>query len=268
MIIIEKLVVEYSFWLFVCFGLFSLLALRYPNIAGQKLIRRSTYVDIAYWYFTPLFYVQIGKWIAVGIAFLFIQNIIDSKKFALTGFGIFTHLPVFFQCLLLLFIMNLIQYWTHRLFHGRNLWKFHIIHHAPKELDWLSGVHMHPVNILIHSLLVGSCVALLGFSSMVYIVMFPIELLFAALVHANLNWTFGPFRYIIASPVFHRYHHTATNLGGEKNFAPYFSFIDLLFGTYYMPKGILPQSFGVNEIVPESLSGQLLYPFQKHSNDA
>lgn len=260
----KVLLVEYAFWLILCFGLFSLLSLLFPNIKGQRLLRPRMYVDIAYWFFTPLFYMQIGKWILVGLAFIFMQNIIDSKIFAVSGLGIFTHLPIALQCVLLLLIMNVIQYWTHRLFHGNTFWKFHVIHHAPKELDWLSGVHMHPVNILIHSLLVGSSVALLGFSSIVYVVMFPIDLLFAAMVHANLNWTFGPLGYIIASPVFHRYHHTATNEGGEKNFAPMFSILDVLFGTYYMPKGRLPTAFGVAETVPETLSGQLLYPFRKH----
>lgn len=260
----KVLLIEYTFWLFVCFGLFSLLSILYPNIKNQRLLRRSMYVDIAYWFFTPLFYLQIGKWILVGLAFIFVGNIVESKQFAISGLGIFTHLPIALQCVLLLLIMNIIQYWTHRLFHGRKLWKFHVVHHAPKELDWLSGVHMHPVNMIVHSVLIGSGVALLGFSSTVYMIMFPIDLLFAAMVHANLNWTFGPVGYVLASPVFHRHHHTAANEGGERNFAPVFSFLDVLFGTYYMPKNLLPKTFGVSEIVPDTLSGQLLYPFRKH----
>jgi sterol desaturase/sphingolipid hydroxylase (fatty acid hydroxylase superfamily) len=257
----KTILLQYSFWLIVCFGLFSLLALLFPNIKGQRIVRPNIGVDIAYWFFTPLFYIQIGQWMLVGLAFLYFQNLIDSKRFIIEGLGIFTHLPLLAQCIFLLLLMNIIQYWTHRLFHGRVLWRFHIIHHAPKELDWLSGVHMHPINMLMHSVLAGMIAAIMGFSSVVYVIMFPIDLLYAAMVHANLNWTFGPLRYIIASPVFHRFHHTGIKEGGERNFAPMFSFLDVLFGTFYMPTNTLPSEFGVNENVPETLTGQLLYPF-------
>jgi sterol desaturase/sphingolipid hydroxylase (fatty acid hydroxylase superfamily) len=49
----------------------------------------------------------------------------------------------------------------------------------------------------------------------------------------------------------------------DKNFAGMFPFIDLAFGTFYMPKGKLPTEFGVNEAVPEGLVGQLAYPFRR-----
>ena len=36
----------------------------------------------------------------------------------------------------------------------------------------------------------------------------PFNIFHSAFVHANLNWTFGPLRYVISSPVFHRWHHS------------------------------------------------------------
>ena len=50
---------------------------------------------------------------------------------------------------------------------------------------------------------------------------------------------------MIASPVFHRWHHTAAERGGEKNFAATFPVLDLIFGTFYMPKGVLPDRYGI-----------------------
>jgi len=39
---------------------------------------------------------------------------------------------------------------------------------------------------------------------------------------------------------------------------------DVVFGTYYMPKGRLPQAFGLkNEVIPESFWRQLAYPFRR-----
>jgi hypothetical protein len=84
------------------------------------------------------------------------------------------------------------------------------------------------------------------------------------MVHANLNWTFGPLRYLLASPVFHRWHHTLEGEGLNKNFAPTFPFLDLIFGTFYMPPGKLPEQFGNGEPdFPEGFLGQLIYPLMK-----
>ena len=115
--------------------------------------------------------------------------------------------------------------------------------------------------------LAGTVIFVLGFSPIIYVLRFPFDILYAGMVHANLNWTFGPFRYIFASPVFHRFRHTKPEEGGERNFAPNFSFIDLLFGTFYMPEGKVPQTFGVIEKVPETFLGQLAYPFRKSTSN-
>src|SRR5262249_8355033 len=74
-------------------------------------------------------------------------------------------------------------------------------------------------------------------------------------------WTFGPLRYVLASPVFHRWHHTTQEEGLNRNFAPTFPFLDLAFGTFYMPPGKLPERFGNGEPdYPEGFFGQLLRP--------
>jgi sterol desaturase/sphingolipid hydroxylase (fatty acid hydroxylase superfamily) len=69
---------------------------------------------------------------------------------------------------------------------------------------------------------------------------------------------------VIASPVFHRWHHTAEDEGLDKNFAGLFPAFDALFGTLYLPAGRQPRDFGVRgEAVPETLLGQLAYPFRR-----
>jgi len=65
-----------------------------------------------------------------------------------------------------------------------------------------------------------------------------------------------------AAPVFHRWHHSPPDQGGNKNFAPTFSLWDALFGTFYMPAGRLPQTYGVDDAqFPRGFLGQLIYPF-------
>jgi len=84
----------------------------------------------------------------------------------------------------------------------------------------------------------------------------------ALLLHTNVPWTFGPLRYVVSSPAFHRWHHTTETEGLDKNFAGLFPFIDMAFGTFYMPPGRQPARFGiVADDVPEGIFRQLVHPF-------
>jgi sterol desaturase/sphingolipid hydroxylase (fatty acid hydroxylase superfamily) len=67
-------------------------------------------------------------------------------------------------------------------------------------------------------------------------------------------------RHALASPVFHRWHHSAEAAAQSSNFAPMFSLWDVLFGTFHMPDGRLPQSFGA-EGAPVGFVRQLIQPF-------
>ena len=62
----------------------------------------------------------------------------------------------------------------------------------------------------------------------------------------------------------HRWHHTSEDEGLDRNFSGLFPLIDVLFGTFYMPKDRLPERFGLkNEDVPAGFWGQLAYPFRR-----
>lgn len=171
--------------------------------------------------------------------------------------------PAWLQAIEVLLIGDFVGYWTHRLFHGRRLWRFHAVHHASRHLDWLSSVRLHPVNDAVARMSGVVPILLLGFPPAVLAAYVPFLTLWAILLHANLPWSFGPFRYVIASPTFHRWHHTSEDEGLDKNFAGLFPFLDVTFGTFYMPYGRQPQRFGLkDETVPEGLLGQLAYPFR------
>ena len=69
---------------------------------------------------------------------------------------------------------------------------------------------------------------------------------------------------MVASPEFHRWHHTSEEEGRDKNFAGLFPFIDMAFGTFYLPAGKHPTIFGARggAPVPPDFWGQLIYPFR------
>ena len=82
-------------------------------------------------------------------------------------------------------------------------------------------------------------------------------------MHANVAWDFGPLRYVIASPRFHRWHHADDAQGRDHNFAGLLPLWDFLFGTLYLPRERSAEVFGTGaDPVPPNLLGQLLYPFR------
>lgn len=65
---------------------------------------------------------------------------------------------------------------------------------------------------------------------------------------------------MIASPAFHRWHHARDIT--DKNFAGLLPVWDLVFGTFYLPRGRLPDALGVREAVPDGVLRQLAWPFR------
>lgn len=167
------------------------------------------------------------------------------------------------QIVLVLATGDLVGYWVHRAFHRGAMWRFHAVHHSAKDLDWLASVRVHPVNDVVQRALQAIPLLVLGFDPRVVGVYVPVIALYALLLHANVRWTFGPLRYLIASPAFHRWHHTSEEVGLDKNFAGLFPIWDLVFGTYYLPRDRAPREFGVRDDIPDGFLGQMIWPFRR-----
>jgi sterol desaturase/sphingolipid hydroxylase (fatty acid hydroxylase superfamily) len=248
-------------------GVFSALTFFFACNPGRPWWRKKDLVtDLCYWFFIPVLarYVRITLLVA-GAAVLFGITTADGLiAFYENGHGPLASLPLAAQMVIFLIGEDIITYWAHRLFHGATFWKYHAVHHSSEELEWISAARFHPVDLIFHSVLADVVLLLAGISPNVFVVLGPITIAHSAFVHANLQWTLGPLKYVIATPVFHRWHHTAADRGGEKNFAATFPVLDLIFGTYYMPKDELPDRYGIDDRdFPVSFGAQLLHPFTK-----
>lgn len=244
---------------FVGFGAMTRLM---PCNPGQKALGRDFRIDVIYFLLSLILYGGVTG--AVVKLLLAISAGADAARLwaeIQAGYGAMSRLPLLAQAFLIILVTDVMQYWLHRAFHTGLLWPFHAIHHSAKEIDWTATFRIHPVNFLLYNTLAGAVVLLMGFSPMAFAIVAPFNFFSAAMVHANLNWTFGPLKYVFASPVFHRWHHADDPAIYNKNFAPTFSFLDLLFGTFHMPEGRVPEAYGA-EGVPEDLLGQMLYPFR------
>jgi sterol desaturase/sphingolipid hydroxylase (fatty acid hydroxylase superfamily) len=238
------------------FGIIERIA---PAIRGLSIWRWHRRIDFLYWFFTPIV-TRTASTIAVAVTAFAVV--------AMTGragllHGAVARQPRLVQLLELLLLADLVGYWSHRAFHKRPLWHIHAIHHSSTDLDWLAASRVHPLNEILTRSVQVIPFLLLGFRGDVVAGLVPLLTLYAIFLHANVTWDFGPFRYLLASPAFHRWHHTSEEAGLDHNFAGMFPWLDLLFGTLYLPKGKQPATFGIaGDVVPATFLGQLLYPLR------
>lgn len=172
-------------------------------------------------------------------------------------------LPGALQFAIALVLADLFQYGAHRLMHAMPLlWRFHAIHHSSTEMDWLAGSRLHLVDIVLTRATSFLPLFALGLDEGVltaYLVFVSFQ---AVLIHANVRVRLGPLRWLVASPEFHHWHHSAEAAAIDKNFAVHLPWIDRLFGTAYLP-GSWPDRYGIaGDPVPDSYLAQVTWPLR------
>lgn len=163
-----------------------------------------------------------------------------------------------------LLIVDVVNYAMHRWSHANAwLWPMHAVHHSDPDLHFLSANRAHILEWML--LIPAGAVAAYFCGLSIYDVAFLGVLREAHqyYVHANLDWSHGPLRHIIAGPRFHRWHHIDRTDAHDKNFSLFFPFIDLVFGTYYMPGSAKDLATGINDNVGENVWSLLLHPFRE-----
>lgn len=169
------------------------------------------------------------------------------------------------QVLLLLSINDFFRYWYHRWMHENEfMWRWHAVHHSSERLYWFNGTRSHPLEGLVSSFLWAIPFAYIKA---------PVEIVFVTgllgrtigrFQHTNLDLILGPFDYIFSSPKNHRYHHSKSHVVGHTNYGGDVIFWDILFGTFYLPKGEQPSDdIGIEEMpnYPKSFFGLMFAPF-------
>jgi sterol desaturase/sphingolipid hydroxylase (fatty acid hydroxylase superfamily) len=177
--------------------------------------------------------------------------------------------PLLAQCVLALALGDLGVYGIHRLEHAVPwLWRFHAVHHSAEEMDWLVGLRFHPVDLfLVRVASLGPLVALHVTPSAlgVFIAFSGWQ---AWLVHANVRVPYGPLRWLLVSPEFHHWHHSAEREAYDRNYASLVASWDVLFGTVHLPRGRQPLRYGIDERVPAGYVERLFYPFRHRAGAA
>jgi lathosterol oxidase len=224
----------------------------------QPIFRRGWRTDLTYFFVSSLL-VQLTTLLTMKPAMVFFQWTAHPAVRAWVA-----ALPFALQFVGILFLTDLTQYWVHRLFHTvPALWQFHAIHHSAETMDWLAGSRLHLVDVAVTRGLSYVPIYVLGFAEaplFAYVAFVSIQ---ATFIHANVRFEFGPLRWLLATPQFHHWHHTAERDALDKNFAVHLPVLDWLFGTFYLPRGRWPASYGLagGNPVPPGYLRQFVYPF-------
>lgn len=180
---------------------------------------------------------------------------------AISGF------PFFLQVFIVMLVLDFSVYWRHRFSHY-GLWSFHSVHHSAEELTWTTKLRLHPVDVLAASIFDALAMHFIGFGGSA---IFAASLIMMAIdfwAHTNLDFKLPkPFRYFLATPHSHRWHHANVREAYDKNFCSVFPFYDVMFGTFYHPEE-LPPKYGLSKAEQKDYPagkflGWMIYPFRR-----
>lgn len=171
--------------------------------------------------------------------------------------------PILAQLFLMLVIAEFGRYWVHRAAHEVPvLWRFHAVHHCPNRLYFLNAARFHPIEKVY--LLIPEVIPfiLLGTNAETLTMYFVFNGVHGYFQHSNINLKLGPLNYIFSMTELHRWHHSKIIEESNKNYGNNLIVWDIIFGTYFLPKGREVATIGVyNPAYPKDYLGQCKAPF-------
>lgn len=133
-------------------------------------------------------------------------------------------------------VFDLWQYWAHRLQHSIPFfWETHKFHHSETALNSSTLARVHVLSNLLFIILYLPILVIFGPQTPHFVALFLMFKLWGFVNHTNLRFNLGPLTPILCGPQWHRIHHSLYSEHQNKNFATFFPFIDILFGTYHRP---------------------------------
>jgi len=137
---------------------------------------------------------------------------------------------------------------------------FHSIHHAPDSLNFLTTYRIHIGEYLVDGIVTLIPVVLLGLPPLMWLPLYLALILYSAVLHSDLDVSFGWLDPIFVSPRFHATHHSADRREYDSNFGALLSIWDVAFGTAHFPRS-KPPKYGLARLeMPPSFLGQLIFP--------
>lgn len=232
----------------------SLLTLErmFPYVKTQRIIREGFIDDFISYNFLQTF--------ILGIFISYLIELIDSTS-GISRLQLITDWSIWLQVFLFIithdFYIYVFHKWQHK---NKYLWRLHEAHHSPKEVDWLSGVRSHALEILINQTVEFLPIVLLGSPPEVAVYQATISAVWGMYIHSNIDVHTGKLQYVINGPEMHRWHHS-TGKGRNRNFSTKLAIWDWIFGTAYLPEEKAAE-YGLKTYFPGNYFKQLAFAFR------
>jgi sterol desaturase/sphingolipid hydroxylase (fatty acid hydroxylase superfamily) len=165
----------------------------------------------------------------------YIESAYDALNIPTIDPDFWKNMPLWLGIVAALAAKDFADYWNHRFMHGTKLgWLCHLAHHSDAHVNAFSTFRVHTLETLVMSISYTLLLTWMQLPSMIPLVVL-LSVVHNMYVHMNLDIDHGPFKYLLASPMFHRWHHADVPEAYGKNLANIFPIYDVIFGTYYMP---------------------------------
>lgn len=260
---------NYFWWLIGVSLFFFALEIIIPWRKKQPIFRKDFWQDAFYMFFNFFLFSLIGY---NAVSDVFVQLFKDF----LAIFGVTNVVaieiniwPVWGQLLTLFVLRDFIHFNVHRLLHRVPwLWEVHKVHHSVQEMGFAAHLRYHFMETVVYRFFEYLPLAMIGFGITDFFVVHIFSLAIGHLNHSNLNFDFGPLKYVFNNPKMHIWHHAKELPAGHRygvNFGVTLSLWDYIFRTNYIPHEgrDIPLGFDGIEEYPDDFLEQQLGPFRR-----
>lgn len=173
------------------------------------------------------------------------------------------HWPIAAQLVAKVVLGDFLRYWLHRAAHTWTpLWRLHAVHHQPEKLYTTNVFRFHPAEKALQFLCDTLPFVLVGIGPEVLAYYFVFYAVSGLLQHCDCDIRLGWLNYVVSGPEVHRWHHSRRIVESNNNYAHSFVVWDLVFGTYFRPRGKEVERLGLlARDYPRRFLAQLTAPF-------
>jgi sterol desaturase/sphingolipid hydroxylase (fatty acid hydroxylase superfamily) len=216
-----------------------LVAERVWPAVHRPLAARGHRQDAAYMAFYVIVAVPVVALIGTGFAVTVLREAPWMRV------GSLSWAPKWALVMMVLVLMDACNWAAHLLNHRLGtFWRFHALHHSQEEMSILTSFRAHPI---VHASfqIFALPLLVLGTAGAVPVPVLVSYVLLSTLPHANVDWDFGPLRYVVVSPAYHRLHHDRLDRRGV-NLGTVLVLWDLMAGLAVFPEpGAAPVATGL-----------------------
>lgn len=172
--------------------------------------------------------------------------------------------PIWAQVITMILTVDFLRYWLHRAAHtNKYLWRLHAVHHSVQQLYWLNTARFHPLEKILQMMLDSLPFLLMGVNEQVLALYYIAYASNGFFQHSNIQLRFGVLNYLLGTAELHRWHHSQLPEESNANYGNNVIIWDVLFGTWFLPKGRNINTLGLLDTdYPKTFLGLLLAPFR------